>query len=788
MCAEEALELLEILFLRTTGERLDTAQRILLRNLWEDERRTYQNIAEICGYTEAHLKAVGAELWQILTNVLGEKVSKSNFFSVVQRFERSHMTTASSMSAILPILSPIANNCKPQELESNFVGRDREIAELNQHLMRGAKIILIQGEGGVGKTSLARRYFKTQGYYFLGLWMAKESQNVVSVESVVEEWLRVNFNEEPGKELGINLERLRRKLRDETRKIGVLIDNLESALDRNGRFIAARRSYVELLRVLADPSIQSITLITSRERLYESGVDVTFYPLGGLDESSWQKFCASRQIKSRSTALSEMCKAFGGNAEAVQTISGAITTDFEGAADVYWRENKNDLLIEPLLKNLVASQFDRLEQMDSEAYRLLCRLGCYRYQDVTHVGIEGLQCLLWDIPEAQARRVIKYLTDRLLIKFRKGKYWLHPVIATEAIARLKQSGEWRIANQKAAEFWNNSVTQVKTPQDALMALEAYHHYMEIGDFEQAANVIIRGRINKWDNRISLGVLFNRLGLLETLISVINPLIQKLDSEYHLNILYNLLGRAYHQVGNIQAALDCHYKSNEIAEKHNFLQERISSSFNLGLCYTDLWEIDRASEIFYYVKNLAATDRSYSQYVVYSLCCLAYLDSSVGQNENVSAMLQQAKAGLANDRLTSWGIGTSLLFLSLTYKNLGLIETALKICHQAIDHCRQNQFSFLEARAISCLASLYREQGEFAVAIAKHLEAIANMNTVSDKCNLAKAYYQLGLTYQKMGNVHQSREMFKVAIAIFSDMPAPKQVEKVQIAMARLEYS
>ncbi|BAY37231.1 TPR repeat protein [Nostoc sp. NIES-2111] len=783
MGAEEALELLDSLVFRTTGERLDTAQRTLLRNLWEDERRTYQNISDICGYTEAHLKAVGAELWQILTDVLGEKVSKSNFFSVVQRFGR--LQTLPKMS---PILSSVVNNGKQQELDYNFVGRDREIAELNNYVMRGAKIILIQGEGGVGKTTLARRYLKTQGYYLLELWMAKESQNIVSVESVVEEWLRVDFNEEPGKEFGINLERLRRKLRDAACKIGVLIDNLESALDRNGRIIASRRPYVELLRVLADPSIQSITLITSRERLYESGVDVTFYSLGGLDESTWLKFCASCQIKSDSTALSEMCRAYGGNAKAMQIISGTITTDFEGDADVYWRENKNDLLIEPELKNLVASQFDRLEQMDSEAYRLLCRLGCYRYQDVSHVNIQGLQCLLWDVPEEQAKRVIKYLTDRLLIEFRKGKYWLHPVIATEAIARLKLSREWHIANQKSAEFWHSGVTQVENPQDALMALEAYHHYMEIGDFEQAANVIIRGRPNKWDNKISLGVLFNRLGLLETLISVISPLIEKLDSDYHLNILYNLLGRAYHQVGNIKSALDCHYKSNKIAEKHGFLQERISSNFNLGLCYTDLWEIDKASQIFYYVKNLAATDKNYYQYVIYSLCCLAYLDSSIGLNENVGFMLKEAKTGLANDRLTSWGIGTSLLFLSLTYKNLGLIETAWEMCHQAINHCRQNQFSFLEARAKSCLASLYREKGEFTEAIAKHLEAISNMNTVSDKCNLAKAYYQLGLTYQRMGDVNQSRETFQAAIAIFNDMPAPKQVEKVKIAMVRLEKS
>ncbi|QLE54736.1 tetratricopeptide repeat protein [Nostoc sp. TCL26-01] len=787
MGAEEALELLDSLVFRTTGERLDTAQRIILRNLWEDEKRTYQNIADVCGYTEAHLKSVGAKLWQILSDVLGEKVSKSTFSTVVQRFWKSQRspTVGGTPSPIKnPILNLVIDNGKSQASDDNFFGRDQEIAELNHLVSRGVKMILIQGEGGVGKTRLARKFFKTQGFYFLDLWMAKESQNIVPVESVVEEWLTVDFNEEPGKEFGINLDRLRRKLRDETRKIGVLIDNLESALDRNGRIIPACRLYVELFRVLADSTSQSITLITSRERLYESGVDVTFYPLEGLDESVWQQFFTSCQIKCNSHALQEMCVAFGGNAKAMQIISGAIITDFERDADVYWRENKNDLLIEPELKNLVASQFDRLEQMDSEAYRLLCRLGCYRYQHITHVSVQGLQCLLWDVLEQQCKRVIKSLSDRLMIEFRKGKYWLHPVICTEAIARLKQSGEWQVANRKAAEFWNDNVTRVENPQDALMALEAYHHYMEISDFEQAANVIISGRKNKWDNSISLGVLFNRLGLLKTLISVIKPLIENLISDYHLNTLYNILGRAYHQIGNITLAIDCHLHANQIAEKYNFFQERISSSFNLGLCYIDLWEVEGAKHIFHSVKNIAATDINYYQYVVYSLCCLAYLDSSVGQNENVPDMLEEAKAGLANDRLTSWGRGTSLLFISLTYKNLGQIETALATCHQAISHCQKNQFSFLEARAISCLASLYREQGEFTVAVDKHLEAIANMNRVSDKCNLAKAYYQLGLTYQKTGNISKSRENFEQAIALFHDMPAPKQVEKVQSAMMR----
>src|SRR4028118_2258381 len=69
--------------------------------------------------------------------------------------------------------------------DSNFVGRESAIIEINTFVSQGKKVILIQAEGGVGKTTLAYRYLKTQGFdMVLELWMAKERQNITSVDTI----------------------------------------------------------------------------------------------------------------------------------------------------------------------------------------------------------------------------------------------------------------------------------------------------------------------------------------------------------------------------------------------------------------------------------------------------------------------------------------------------------------------------------------------------------------------------------------------------------------------------
>ncbi|NJR61441.1 MAG: hypothetical protein HC769_22975 [Cyanobacteria bacterium CRU_2_1] len=346
------------------------------------------------------------------------------------------------------------------QADPNFVGREGAIADLNTLVNRGAKVIVIQARGGVGKTTLARKYLQQEFGSFLEFPIAKETKDIASIESLIEEKLR-QLGEEPGREFFVSLDRLKRKLQDE--RIGILIDNLEPALDFAGKFIEPHRRYVELLRVLTDPAVQSTTLITSRERLNEYSISVQRYLLKDLSLEAWKQYFQNRfqlfasndkGIESENELiLPALHRAYGGNAKAMDILCGAILIDYAGNIEAYWQANQDDLLIERALEDLVVGQFDRLQQIDSDAYNLLCRMGCYRYQDVPTVPIEGLLCLLWDVPENRFRRVIKALQERSFVECEDRLYWLHPVIRSEAISRLREGEDWKLTNCKAAEFW-----------------------------------------------------------------------------------------------------------------------------------------------------------------------------------------------------------------------------------------------------------------------------------------------------------------------------------------------
>lgn len=796
MEADRALDFTNSLLVARNLKTLDNLDSAIFREAWIGvQGRTYQQVADSEGYGVGTVKDAASNLWKRLSALFGEgeKIKRDNLQAVVERYWRSYSKLEPQSGQIVPAQVPNHPDAELEIENPNFLGREAAIADLNTLVVQGAKVIVIQSAGGIGKTTLAREYLKSQGFdRVIELLMAKETENITALESAIEEWLKQDFQEEPGPDFGVTLGRLKRQL--QTHKVGVLIDNLEAALDGQGKFIEPHRLYVELLRVLADAAVQSITLITSRDRLCDSDVTVEHYLLPGLEVEVWQQFFSCRNINIDDVALKEMHKVYGGNAKAMGIICGTIREDFDGDMAAYWLENSEDPLVETDLKNLVTSQFNRLQELDSEAYQLLCRLGCYRYQDVPTVPTDGLLCLLWDVPEAGRRQIIKSLLHRSLVESQKGEYWLHPAIREEAVDRVSP-GDWETANRKAAEFWSESVENIETVEDALKAFEACYHYVAISCFEQAASVIIKKINIQFAKDYNIGRALYKLGFLQPIISATTRIVNNVTSDYYLSGLYSLLGICYRILGEINQAIECHQiseikatKSLQIiaksSEPENGKQAnlefwKVNAAINIGFCQIEMRELESAMEIFVKLKNSRDEIGSNS----YSLDVgLAFLNSCVGTKKEAVKLAEKLYADRENSQLV--GTGYKLVFLAATYQNLGETEKALSLYRQAIAIADQNQYTTIKAKALSSIAALYRERGEFDRAQQHHAEAIEILDRASAKLDRAEACYQLALTEQKLGNIEKSQENFDRAIQLFSEMDASKQVEKVQLAVTK----
>ncbi|WP_026786933.1 tetratricopeptide repeat protein [Planktothrix rubescens] len=705
----------------------------------------------------------------------------------------------------LPVVSPVKDT--PLIPNHNFIGRENAIAHLQTKINQGAKIILIQAAAGIGKTTLATEFLKNQNFdKILYLTMAKERENISPVETIVEEWLRKDFEEEPGRDFMVSLERLKRLLQNQ--KIGILIDNLEPALDSEFRFIEPHRRYIELLRVLTDPMVQSVTLITSRERLCEGDITVETYRLPELDYCAWKQYFEYYQINNYESILTEMHKAYGGNAKAMRILCGAVQEDDQGDIQAYWNYNKAEILAKPDLKDLVNSQFKRLQELDINAFKLLCRLGCYRYQDVPTVPDNGLLCLLWDVPEGEQRRVIESLKNRSLVEFKKGEFFLHPMVREEAIARLRASKDWEKANCKTAEFWTDSIKTVETVQDALKAFEAYHQYVEINDFEQAGSIIEKERDNKWEKGESLGRSFSRFGLLQQTASLINKVKDKLDNSYVKAKLYNILGYIEGLRGYIYQAINHHKESKSIAEKiktiyidseqspeldfylYQLYRLSVVSLFNQGLCYLDIGDLGQSyllfEETIFTRSNkkiilITQENQLYQDHFYHIQLCsyvyLALINSYWGNTETTLSYLNKSKP-LKEAKVTIWSQGYKLLCFGIIYKNIGETLKSFQMYNQAISFAEKTNFTQVKAKAITGLAELYRIQSEFTTALTHHQESIEILEYIGAKCDLAEANYQLALTYQQMGDRENSKPNFDNAIQLFTEIEAPLQVERV----------
>ena len=773
LTAQDALQFVDTLLEDKKYKPLSDIQRQVFLQSWES--KIYDKIAENLKYEPDSIKDIGSNIWRLLSDALGETVTKKNFKGALERRYSSK-------------LSPIIIDFQPY-----LLGREKAIADLEAKVAQGKKAILILAEGGVGKTSLAEHYLKR--YDIVIAYRITETP--LTAQAIVEDCLERYFQTAPGREFGISLVRLRDKLQASSKSIGILLDNLESVLV-NGHFIPACQEYGELLKMLSAPSMSTLTLLTSREPLYDTSI--ARYPLEQLSISAWQDYFSYEGINTgvqpltKDSALSQIHKAYGGNAEFMNILSSDIERESECDLEAYWQAHSKDLLLNPTLENFVQKQFEKLANDNPAAYKLLCRLSCFRSLNPVLMTEDAIAALCWEPDyKEQFNRLRHDLTERSLLKRSQQFYNLHPVIQAEATKRLKTSGEWEITNRAAAAFWSVTVTEIRDRNDALTALEAYYHYLAINDFEKAGETLLTGRPTKSTSAKSrLGRSLYKLGIWQELIEAITKILPEITNPITKIGLQDILADLYCLTGNLQMALkffeEVQVTKSQIqwdSKMPTFVQNiEIASHLYIGFCQIDLGDFVKAIASFQRVLTLAANDSTKYKFRVRAIYAQAYLEAMQGNREIAQNLLSGCQDKLTQPQWGAWSGGLSLYFLGSAQRLLGNFAEAESAFARAIALAGDSRYLTIKAKCLTGLAANERDQGDFDQAITTHIEAITLAESIGAKSDLAEACLQTTLTYQQKSQEQQASVYFERSLELFSQMDAPLQIERVRKIMIR----
>ncbi|MEG3848243.1 NB-ARC domain-containing protein [Microcoleus sp. herbarium19] len=355
MTAQEAIALIDNLLQSVNKkQKLNDIQSIVFLETWEGH--SYQEIADRHQYEHDYTKKVGSHLWQNLSQITGEKVSKQNLQAVLRRYQ--HRSAP--------------NNCIQDWGEaidvSYFYNRLQELETLETWISSNStRLIGIFGLGGIGKTSLSVKLAQQlQSQFEFVIWRSLQQSPTLDV--ILSNILLILTGSEATKNNSISalMEQLRQK------HCLLIFDNLESILqggNRSGQYQQGYEDYRQLFARIADECHQSCLILTGREQpggfALRSGENspARSLLLFGVSPPVCQKILADKGLKAMLLQCQDIVNYFGGNPLEIKVAATAIKTIFGGDIDAFLAQG-NTVFSD--LWDLLDRQFDRLSPLQQQ--------------------------------------------------------------------------------------------------------------------------------------------------------------------------------------------------------------------------------------------------------------------------------------------------------------------------------------------------------------------------------------------------------------------------------------
>ena len=800
MTPEEAIQVADEVLLADVGSSLTDIQRMILRESLAGKR--YESME---GYAPQHIKNEGKKLWDLLSEALGEKVSKTSFKGALEKRWK--------LEELIP-KPPLLSIYNPQ----TWVGRKAIIDECLPKLQKQTRALWIMGISGIGKTALgeclaSQAWEGDPSFQWLYLEILEgQSIEFVSVATDLlaklgEVDLDIRERNDP-KRL---MERLLRKLK--ASRYWLQIDSLERLLntDQLTETVFADHYWVTFLKsCLTEPDFVSRLVFTAQALPSSLAEWEDRYPnlwqliaLQGLlakqqadqrPNEHLELFAKNglRLDDTNSSHLRRIGQIYEGHPLVLQVIAKEILAlPFDGNMATYWERYGNEFeqvgrelqaeTVSPELYNQALQRRVRhrvevsLKRLPTNALDLLCRSSVYRRPVPETFWLS----LFEEHPSQRQQQGYQVLNERTLIEregIHQNQFLIrqHNLVRSVAYDLLKADTQiWHQSERQAAHLW---LTAYESESDASNLetvrgyLEAFEHYCEVEDWEKVSELYMQP-LKRTNQSLHWQLLI--WGNYQDLIRISVRLAKGTSSYPKILSLLNL-GNSYHYLGKVSQATDYFEQALSAAREIGERRSEGNALGNLGSVHYSLGQYERA--IDYHQQCLSICQEIGNRSGEGSaLGNLGIGYDSLGQYERAIDYHQQ-QLTIAHEIGYRHGEGNALCSLGLVYDSLKQYEQAITYYQQYLTIAREIGNRHNEAIALVNIGETQYKLRQYPESLANNQLALELFQEIGNRVNEAVVLNNLAELHQALGKVEVARQFCQQALALATALDIPLKDE------------
>jgi tetratricopeptide (TPR) repeat protein len=375
-----------------------------------------------------------------------------------------------------------------------------------------------------------------------------------------------------------------------------------------------------------------------------------------------------------------------------------------------------------------------------------------------------LSALRFMLPALDWAGVLPPLERNRLVSRQGDRYDLHPLVREFVYGRIPEQGPGQsppssfsrsALHARAAEFYARirlPAEQWKTVDDLQPQLDEFHHRVQAGQYDEAAQVL---DVIDGDSLLLWGHARLVLELREPLAGNLKDPRLAGRNAYRMGSASDCLGEARKAIEHYEQALAIHHETDDRQGQGDVLD-------SLGTAYRNLGEPREA--IRYFEQALAihreTGDRRGEADDLGNLG-LAYLN--LGEPRNAATYFLQALT-IRHEIGDRQGEANDLGSLGLAYTSLGDLREGIRRLEQVLAIRREIGDRQGEASDLGALGAAYLSLGEVRKAITHLQQALAVHREIGNRRGEARDLSDLGLAHLSLGEAQEAMACFQQALA------------------------